>query len=98
MNVTNTMACQTIVCNSTDICAVKKVCLHGEAGSVDKLCILEHRNMVGGLQSTVGGLCTVQCIKNSERGGGGQDAGRKVMGLCRGYMLRCELETEKELV
>lgn len=58
------MACETIVCNTTDK-AVKKVRLHGEAGSVDKLCIPELRIMVGGLQSTVGGLCTVQHEKKA---------------------------------
>lgn len=49
------------------------------------------------LHSTVGGLCKVQQKKVRGGGGGGQDVGRKVTGLCRGYMLRrCELETEKE--
>ncbi len=60
------MACETIACNTTDE-AVKKVRPHGEAGSVDKLCIPELRNMVGDLQSTVGGLCTVQSEKKKGR-------------------------------
>lgn len=59
------MACETIACNTTDE-AVKKVRPHGEAGSVDKLCIPELGNMVGDLQSTVGGLCTVQSEKKKK--------------------------------
>lgn len=50
-------------------------------GSVDELCIPELRNMVGGLHSSVGGLCQVQSEIKSERAGGGQDVGRKVTGL-----------------
>lgn len=65
----------------TKLCC-QKVCLRGAAGPGDKLCIQELGNMVGALQSTVGGLCTVQCenkVREEDKMGG------KVPGLCRGY-------------
>lgn len=55
------------MCNTKHTAVLsKKVCLHGEAGSFHKLCILELRKMEGGLQSTAG-LYTVQSEKNEKR-------------------------------
>lgn len=63
-----TMACGTIVCNTTDTAVLsKKFRLHGESEYVDKSCmVVELRSMVGSLQSTVGGLCAVQYEKKGE--------------------------------
>lgn len=58
VHVTNTIACKTIVCNTTDKAVLsKKFAFMERKGYVDELCIPELRNMVGGLHSTVGGLC-----------------------------------------
>lgn len=67
MHVAITMACKTVVFNTTNTAVLsKKFGLHGEAQSVDKSCIPDLRTTAGGLQSTVGGLCAVQHDKKGE--------------------------------
>lgn len=62
VHVIHTMACKTTVCNTTDVCAAKKFAFTEEQGLLINYAYRSSHTVVGGLQSTVGG---VQCGKQA---------------------------------
>lgn len=65
VHVIHTMACRTTACNTADMCAAKKFAFTEEQGLLVNYACRSSQTVEGGLQSTVGGLCTVQCGKQA---------------------------------
>lgn len=56
VHVIHTMPCKSTVCNTTDMCAAKKFAFTEERGLLINDAYWSSQTVVGGLQSTVGGL------------------------------------------